>query len=795
MPMKPLAQSIIAALSLVVALVAPLSAVTPAEWVHSTEADFAAGEFDGTVVSSLGQLRLGRQTDIVFPVDEAPAVVFALSAAGETLYAGSGVDGVVWRIEDGKAAEFATVPGSMVACLVTVDDGVLVGTGGEEAGAYHVGKDGAVRKLWSTEGVEYVWALVRQGDLTYAATGPKGAVYEIQANGKARTIYEAGDLAKNILCLVPDGTDRRLLLAGTDVSGLVVEIDPKRRTSRVLLDADESEISALVPDGKGGVYAATSDASLVAEDGDPEPAQQNAGRSAATATTAPAAKESEEAEDEGDEDGGPAPEEDAEDNGAKADGAKDDAAKADDVEADDAEDAPADEDEADAAADTDAEDSASGGLNGPIIQVLRKPLTGTPGRGGADGGAGGDAAGNAVYHIGSDGMVRTLFRRGVMIFALLRQDNRLLLGTGNGGDVYAVSLDGDEIARVVRTEARQIAALAPRPDGSVAFGTANRGAVGILRNAPAEKGAFTSSALDAAQRAAWGTLRVAASVPPGAKVTVATRSGNVAKPDDATWSSWSAETPVTRDFRPIASPAGRFLQYRLTLAAKDGASPVVTDVGIIYQVGNLAPTVQALGIVPSAVPANGGAPDAEGPLAWRVVRFQGADQNEDALVYALDLREVGEDTWVRIAKDLEQPQYSWDTRTVSDGIYELRVVASDRPANPPQTALTGGRISEPLTVDNSPPVLSKLTVKLDGGKATVSGTVSDATSRVTTIHYAVDSQTEWVTVLPADGIADSNRESFTFTTDALPKGAHRLAVRVSDAFGNLGYATATVKVE
>ena len=68
-------------------------------------------------------------------------------------------------------------------------------------------------------------------------------------------------------------------------------------------------------------------------------------------------------------------------------------------------------------------------------------------------------------------------------------------------------------------------------------------------------------------------------------------------------------------------------------------------------------------------------------------------------------------------------------------------------------------------------------------------------SRIADIHYSVDSATEWTAVLPTDGMADSPREPFAFTTKKLEKGAHRVAVRVRDAFGNTAHAAITVTVE
>ena len=138
--------------------------------------------------------------------------------------------------------------------------------------------------------------------------------------------------------------------------------------------------------------------------------------------------------------------------------------------------------------------------------------------------------------------------------------------------------------------------------------------------------------------------------------------------------------------------------------------------------------------------------------------------------------------------------YVWDTRTVGDGTYELRVTASDSPSNPPASALTGQRVSAPIIVDNTPPVVSELAASIDGRKVSATGSTIDAGSRIASINYSVDSQNEWVAVLPVDGICDSPTEAFAFKTDNLKVGAHRIAVKVEDVFGNAGYGVVTVTI-
>jgi len=738
--------------SVLLLLAAAAPAVTPATWDHTTEADFTKGKFDKSVVTSLGEVRLGREIDILMPAESAPAVVSAVVQAGKTIYAADGTEPVIYQIADGKATRLAKLPGAMVTSLIWTGKDLLAGTGGGKgAGIYRVGADGKVATVWTDKKVRYVWAIVRGGrGRLYVATGTEGKVYAIEADGEAQAIYEAGKLAKNILCLaISKGPGAPVLYAGTDEKGLVVRIDPRRKATRIILDAAEKEIAALVVDEDGGVYAATSEAAKAGADGRDKPNHLKAGRAEKPAAmTKPA----------------PTPK-----NGKPPATTKAPATKS----------------------------ASRRPANGPPIPAeIMARISRAAGSAGArrpSAPAAPRGAGNAVYYIRPDGLVETRFRRPVTILAMLRRDDVLYLGTGNGGAIYSVGASGDEVTTLADTDAKLVTSLAFGPDGELVFGTANKGSVGLLKRDLVETGTFTSEVLDAKQIAQWGTMRAWVHVGPGAKVSITTRSGNVTEADDATWSSWSKDQPAGDGFLTIGSPPGRFLQYRLKLTRRGDAIPVVQRVRIIYQVGNLPPAISALTVAPSDKGASRSA-STGGAKAFRHIAIKATDPNRDRLSFTIDFREKGAKAWIQIAEDLKEPKYVWDTRTVGDGAYELRVRASDSPSNAPASALTAGRISNTVVVDNTPPVVRDLGAKPANGKVLLSGAAVDATSRIVSLQYAVDSQDKWVVMAPIDGIADADSESFQATLTDLKPGPHRIAVKVIDLYGNVGYASIGVTV-
>src|SRR5205814_4090963 len=82
-------------------------AVTTKAWTTSTYKDFDEGEGDGAIISSVGEVTIGRATD---KVDlETDAMWTAVRADDGTVYAGSVTDGTIYAISGGKTKKVATL--------------------------------------------------------------------------------------------------------------------------------------------------------------------------------------------------------------------------------------------------------------------------------------------------------------------------------------------------------------------------------------------------------------------------------------------------------------------------------------------------------------------------------------------------------------------------------------------------------------------------------------------------------------------------------------------------------------
>ncbi|MGC4083833.1 MAG: SMP-30/gluconolactonase/LRE family protein [Vicinamibacterales bacterium] len=298
------------------------------------------------------------------------------------------------------------------------------------------------------------------------------------------------------------------------------------------------------------------------------------------------------------------------------------------------------------------------------------------------------------------------------------------------------------------------------------------------------------------------------------EIEVSTRSGNTETPDDA-WSDWS--TPYTSSGSSITSPKARYLQWRAVLSGS-GDGPTLTSVTAAYLPRNLRPV--GTGRSPFTRRASSsrnlystGNPDLAGfdnqttperkltqaaqnqgtagsslgrrtyQKGLETLQWRADDENDDELSYDVLYRREGETSWKVLRTGLTDSIVVWDTTTVPNGTYFVRVVASDAPSNATSTALTGELESSSFDIDNTPPTFVGATARLDGQRTIVSFEVRDDHSPISRVEYATDGD-EWTAAFPTDGIADSKTERYEVAIDGRigPRG---LTLRAMDAMNNV----------
>jgi hypothetical protein len=287
----------------------------------------------------------------------------------------------------------------------------------------------------------------------------------------------------------------------------------------------------------------------------------------------------------------------------------------------------------------------------------------------------------------------------------------------------------------------------------------------------------------------------------------------------------------------VEAPAARFLQWKAVI--RDGRADNGIDwVSVAYLPKNVAPVIDGIAVQEPGVRAQAAVgavgppmnvplkqPPTQAPTpagipistttapkfelqpqgvpqrGYQSVLWSAHDENDDELRYSVYYRGENQRDWLLLKDNVDQKFYSWDTTTMPDGAYYLKIVASDAPSNPPSLALKTERESERFEVDNTPPAIGKVEAIAAGMNADrsrgvsydISFTASHPTMSIERAQYSVDGG-EWIPLAPTAGITDYKAEKYAFTVHGLAPGEHTVAVRAYDRFENVGAAKATFTV-
>jgi hypothetical protein len=734
----------------------PALAVTPVLWTVETHEDFARGTPDGVAVSADGDLVLApalKQLEVP-PLNEAPEPFLwsqAVDSKG-TLYLGGGTGGHIYRVPKGVAGSLYYESGDLaVHALAIGPSDVLYAATSPNGRILKITGEGK-GELYYEPDDRYIWALLSnpKGEV-FAATGEHGVIYKIPSKGKAEVFFDSDEM--HVISLALDARGR--LLAGTDGRGLLYGIGPDGQAT-VLHDSPLREIKSIAVDKSGVIYAAG-----VGVDGAKPPT-------------------------------GPQPTKQAETGTPGAPGA-----------------APV------------APPMPLPGA-GPIETV-----TVTASASGPHVPAPRDLPRSEVYRVDRDNTVTTIWSspNEVIYSLVVDPEGRVLVGSGEPGRIREIS-GAHRSSVLARIKESQVTSLVPGPGRRMYAASSNVGRAYLLDGASSESGTYLSTPRDAQVVAHWGRISWRTSLPSGTSIEMTTRSGNSGLPD-ATWSDWSPAYPNPSG-SAISSPPARFLQWRARLSRASGsASPVLLSASTSFVQSNLPPVVKSVsvkppGVVrqrlpylpetdpydlaftgiqvnPDALPgtdASAAIPEKEIYVrGMRAIAWDAEDANQDRLSYDLAFRGEGESSWKPLARDLRQPYFAFDSMQLPDGLYQVRVEASDAPSNASDQARTDSLTSDPFTVDNTPPSV-QVTAQPDGKGPTVTIEVSasDGIGPIARAELSLDAR-RFQRLSPADGVSDSRSESYSLKLDAPGPGEHTVIVKVTDLLGNVGAGKATFTIK
>lgn len=705
----------LAGAALVVATASSALAVQPQFWRIDSWRDFLDAEVTGLSIDSAGHISLAPAVR-PGPDFTAPYVWSLAADKAGRLYAGTGNDGKIFKIEGRLTQAFYDAAELEVQALAVGPDGKLYAATNPEGRVYAIDQNGKGETFFDPA-ERYIWALAFDGaGRLLVATGGEGKVYRVDAKGQGAAVLTSPDAHVTALAIGSGGR----WFAGSSPSGLVYEVDGRDRV-QVLHDSNFREVKALLPGAGGSVYAALVD-----------------GRQEAPPRAAPSPSPS------------PSP----------ADGAT---------------------------------PAPGTGVSIDVFAFPSAPPVAPPGppRAGA-----GPSRG-AIAKIGAFGDVDQIWSGDESPFFLLERNGAVLFGVGARGRIYEAR-DDRSFTLLRSLDAEQLTAAVVVPGGEVAVASSNPGAIDYLGAQKETTGSLVSAVRDLDNPAQLGAIDADAS----AGATYEIRTGNSATPD-TTWSGWEKVVPGRA---PSATPPARFAQLRATITA---AAKPLSWVAVAYVQRNQRPLIREVTVYPQgeAFQRSGGG-DSEiagldpssaeikapsGPTGRsseganlgrkvtqrgiRTVTWRAEDVNGDDLVYDVLYRVEGDATFRKLRENLDDPLVAWDTTTVPSGRYVLRVVASDRKANPDGRGLAYEKDTEPFDVDHTPPE-----IVASQNSPSVRVVVKDAMNIVRRVEWAPEAGL-WSELVPADGLSDSREETYEIRLQApLPPA---VVIRAIDAFGNV----------
>jgi outer membrane protein assembly factor BamB len=754
----------IVALVLIASLAAdPSQAVTSKITRQSSHKELAAGKTESVVINSRGAIQLGRGAKVLADGFADVWSVNSIVVSGGTIYLGTSPNGSIYQYRLGTLTKIYPAEGNAAAAAGPPSPSAEAAS--DDANSPDRKDQGKVIEADEPISNEHIFAMAVDvtGRLIVGISGDDCRLCRYET-GKMETLFKPDD-AKYIFAVAVDNVGN--LYLGTGPEGKIYVLDPSGKVAQLVYDSPDKNILSLVAGQDGFVYAGSDtrglvykinprnkSASVLYDSEEPEiSALLFAGGSLSEAGYLYAAATS---------------------------------AQVVQTERRFAAEQSASAGRPESRAEPGRSDPASeGGLRLKIANTSSpaesKPAARpTPVARGAKPGQA-----SHIVKISKQGYVTTLFTEGLVFLALAEQNGNILVGSGNEGKLFAIDPATENQTIIYEDRhAAQITAITPSAD-ELYIGTANPARLVLLSPNYATRGTYVSDLLDAGQPARWGKLQIDADIPRGCKVLVASRSGNVKDINDPTFSDWTELAEIIEPIQ-LRCPLGRFCQYKLVLESEGGkTTPVIREVAVASTVPNLAPTIES--VEATRLSSSG----KEGVFK---ITYKATDENDDKLVYKIDFRRVGRDNWIELKDMTESESYEWDGKTVEDGRYEVRVTADDRRSNTPSTRLTGTRISDPIVVDNTGPVIRKYSLEKTGKAATLKLQVTDELSVIGKLEYTINSSTEWKSTLPDDFIFDTTEESFTILTEDLAPGEHVIALKISDDVGNTTYRTYEVTV-
>lgn len=621
-------------------------------------------------------------------------------------------------------AVFTDIEQIYIWCLAEDSKGNIYAGTGNQGKIYKINPEGQTSLFYDSPEVAILSLAIDKNDNLYAGTAPDGLIYKISQEGVPPITLLSSE-EKFVFALTFD--DAGNLYAATGTNGKIYKITPEGENS-VLFDSEESSIMCLLYH-QGALYAGSEGKGVIyriTPDGAVSVVYQTGQKEVRTLVVNP-----------------------------------------------------------------------QGTIYAGTV-TTSPPKPGAPPSGPPPPGAPPEEKKSQLYQINADGVVSRIWTAPapLILSMVVEADNQLLVGTGDEGKIFRVNADGD-FTLLGKCDSSQILAMHRSTDGKLTLGTGNPGKFFDLKIDRNSSGTLESVAHDTRLISRWGKLSWEGRSPEGTSISFATRTGNTGKPDN-TWSDWSSELTIPEGSQ-ITSPTARFIQWRATLTTNaPSTTPILKRVAVASVQSNVEPRFTSVEIHRGDKPKGSGRPpdvsppgenraqsQAESNNGKRRATWKVEDANNDTLQFTIYYKSIDETNWKLLKKKLDQPNYTWDSTSMPDGRYTLKIQATDKLSNPPSLAKASEKISDPFDIDNTQPAVGKIAATANGDDTfQIVCSVEDAMSYIQKAVYKIDNDEHWKVMFPADGIFDSKREELMVQTETLPAGEHTITIQATDAEGN-----------
>jgi len=431
---------------------------------------------------------------------------------------------------------------------------------------------------------------------------------------------------------------------------------------------------------------------------------------------------------------------------------------------------------------------------------------------------------SAIVYFPKDGFPETVVSRtGVAIYSLQRRGDELIFGGGEQGDFLGFDLVARESLSFAGSDSAQLNIIAPLPSASGAQNAFlalrnNVSGLAILDFAASGPRSAETRRLDLGVPARIGELRIDRTrSAPSDQLKIDFRS-SLGSDEVEGWSSWA---PAERLADGWLARNARAKEIRFRIQVPETSTGLeLNDATLYYLPQNRRPQLAEFRVAPAnffLLPANESSSTSitlgqllsehderrrSGLTNNNVVPSPGnqlitwnvTDADGDTIACTFSIQRESSNHWEDISVGNREGFLQFDTTHFEDGIYQTRLIAAEQAPRPEAERLSATFQTDDLVIDHTPPAITDATAKREGDHLEVSVSGRDALSVLQGAEFVFNNGIHETVVQPADGIRDSQTETFVLEIPlSRITAATSVQVGLSDTAGNQSVRTITLQ--